>query len=352
MVKRIKTPEEEEKKQGVLYIVSTPIGNDEDISVRALRVLKNCDLVVCEEAKPAIKLLRKNNLSCEIEELNEQNEEKKTQDIIALLEEGKRLALISDCGTPVFADPGFLLVKTAIRRNYHIEVVPGASSLMAAIVKSGFSLNTFLYAGFLSRNSEDRMWQLKHLRDEKRTVVLMEAPYRLMGVLEAASKLMPNRRAYIGCNLTMHFETNHYGTFSELYEKFRSLNFKGEFVIVFEGNYFTETRERDYKPKPRFGGDRDRRDFKPRGRDSRNRSSRGDRDSRDRDSRGRNSRDSDSRDRSPRGSDSRGDRGPLDRPPIGRDTRGDRGQLNRKSRDRGSRDRNSKGKGSKFKKSE
>ncbi len=150
MVKRIKTPEEEEKKQGVLYIVSTPIGNDEDISVRALRVLKNCDLVVCEEAKPAIKLLRKNNLSCEIEELNEQNEEKKTQDIIALLEEGKRLALISDCGTPVFADPGFLLVKTAIRRNYHIEVVPGASSLMAAIVKSGFSLNTFLYAGFLT----------------------------------------------------------------------------------------------------------------------------------------------------------------------------------------------------------
>ncbi|TAL68806.1 MAG: 16S rRNA (cytidine(1402)-2'-O)-methyltransferase [Bacteroidetes bacterium] len=330
MGKIIRTTESEEKKQGILYIVSTPIGNDEDISFRAIKVLKSCDLVICEEPKPAFQLLKRNNLTCDIIELNEQNEDSKTQEIIGLLEEGKKLALISDCGTPVFADPGYQLVKTAIHRNYHIEVVPGASSLMAAIVRSGFSINTFLYAGFLSRDSEDRIWQLKHLRDEKRTVVLLEAPYRILQVLEACSKLMPNRRAYIGCNLTMHFETNHYGTFSELFEKFKELKFKGEFVIVFEGNYFNERREREFKPKSGFRGDRGRRD-------SRDRASR-DRSPRDRDSRGKGTRERSFKDRDSRGGRDSGDRDSRRRRDSGvRDSRGGRDSREKYSKGKSSR---------------
>ncbi|MBI5324781.1 MAG: 16S rRNA (cytidine(1402)-2'-O)-methyltransferase [Ignavibacteriae bacterium] len=343
MGKRNLPEEVKEKKNGILYIVSTPIGNDEDISLRAIKVLKNCDLVVCEEAKPAFKLLRNNNLSCDIVELNEQNEEQKTQEIIFMLEEGKKLALISDCGTPVFADPGFQLVKTAIHRNYQVEVIPGASSLMAAIVKSGFPIKTFIYAGFLSRDHEERMSQLKNLREERRTIVLLEAPYRLMAVLEAAAKLMPNRRAYIGCNLTMHFETNHYGTFSELYDKFEELKFKGEFVIVFEGNFFHENKERDFKSKSRFG-ERNKRDYKPGRSFSRDRDSgrsRGPR--RDRDSGG----DKSQRDfRGSRDRDSRGERGPKDRPPRDRDYGTDRGARDRSSSSRGFGDRDFKGRSS------
>ncbi len=260
---------EEEKRQGVLYIVSTPIGNDDDMSSRALKVLKNCDLIICEEEKPAVKILRKNNISKDVASLNEHNENDKSETYIKMLDEGKKLALISDCGTPVFADPGLKLVQKAIRRNIQIVVVPGASSIMTAIVRSGFPIDTFLFAGFLSRNNDERYKQMKNLSNEPRTVILLEAPYRILPILETAVDIMPNRRAYIGCNLTMHFETNHYGTFKELFDKFRNLKFKGEFVIVFDGNYFHDKSPNAYNEKSKqkkpelklrkfFPGNRDR----------------------------------------------------------------------------------------------
>lgn len=228
-------PEENADKKGVLYLVSTPIGNWDDITLRAIKVLKNCDRVICEEGKEGAKILKHYNIHKEIELLNEQNEDERTLELIWELEKGKNLALISDCGTPVFADPGFSLVKAVLKRNIDISVIPGASSLMAGIVRSGFAITEFLFAGFLSRIKEERISQLKALSKEKRTVALLETPYRLMPFLEAAKLVMPHRNVYIGCNLTMPFETHHYGTFTELYNKFSEKKFKGEFIVIFEG---------------------------------------------------------------------------------------------------------------------
>ncbi len=231
----MENPNEKQKSSGKLYIVSTPIGNSEDITLRALRLLKACDFVICEEAKVGASLLRKYNVSKRIETLNEHNEEEKAEDIVLEIAEGKNAVLISDCGTPLLADPGDILVKTALRRNVEIVVAPGATSVMTALVRSGFSLAQFLFAGFLSRDKSKRIKQLQILSKEKRTVVLLETPYRLLPVLEAAAKVMPFRNAYLGCNLTYPYETHHYGAFVELYEKFKEMRFKGEFVIVFEG---------------------------------------------------------------------------------------------------------------------
>jgi len=235
--------DKKEKKYGTLYIVSTPIGNDDDITIRALKVLKSVDIVVCEEPKVGARTLHKYNLSQKMELLNEQNELIKTPQLIELLEKGKNLALICDGGTPVFADPGLLLVQNCLKKNIPIKVIPGVSSLMTAIVRSGFPIDQFLYAGFLSRKKEERILQLRRLSTEKRTVVLLETPYRLVPLLEAAAQIMPNRRAYIGCNLTMPFETHHYGTFKELYDTFKNTKFKGEFVICFDGSPISEKEE-------------------------------------------------------------------------------------------------------------
>ncbi len=227
---------EDNKRKGVLFVVSTPIGNDDDITLRALKVLRASEIIICEEGKVGGRFLHKYNISQKMELLNENNEIDKTFELLQLLKDGSKLSLVSDCGTPVFADPGLLLIQKAIENDIDVVVVPGASSIMTAVVRSTFPLHSFIYAGFLSREKSERVNQITLLAKEPRTVVLLETPYRLMPVLEAFLKIIPKRMAYIGCNLTMPFETHHYGTFSELYNKFSENKFKGEFVIVFQGN--------------------------------------------------------------------------------------------------------------------
>ncbi len=222
------------KKFGKLYIVSTPIGNKDDISLRAIKVLQSCDIVVCEEGKIGARLLHNYNINKPLEILNEHNEQEKSFELIKLLKEGKHLALTSDCGTPLFADPGILLVNQAIQNNIELHSIPGASSIMTGLVLSGFTVDRFLFAGFLSRDNDSRINQIKSLSKETKTVVVLETPYRIMPVLQAFADIIPYRKAYIGCNLTLPFETNHYGNFKDLYEKFRDLKFKGEFIIIFE----------------------------------------------------------------------------------------------------------------------
>ncbi|MFP4368273.1 MAG: SAM-dependent methyltransferase [Candidatus Kapaibacterium sp.] len=225
----------EELKKGILYIVSTPIGNRNDISLRAIQKLKLSDKVLCENKKQGAIILRNANLSKPLDELNEKNEKFKTQEVIADLLQGRNISLISDSGTPVFEDPGLALVRACINQNIDMEVIPGASSIMTALVRSGFDLSSFVYGGFLSREPSERLQQLRELAKEKRTVALLETPYRLYAILSAAAKIMPDRNAYMGVNLTMPFETHHYGTFDELREKFEGQNLKAEFVICFEG---------------------------------------------------------------------------------------------------------------------
>ena len=153
-------------KTGTLYIVSTPIGNDDDITLRAIHTLQHSNLVVCKEMKIGARQMRKLNLDKKLEPLNEQNEKEKTPEIIALLKQGKNISLVSDDGTPVFADPGYMLLREALAADINIVVIPGVTSLMAAVVRSGFSLRQFLYAGFLSRKTEERHEELQKIPEK------------------------------------------------------------------------------------------------------------------------------------------------------------------------------------------
>ena len=280
------------KEASVLYIVSTPIGNEDDISLRALKVLKKVDAIICEEEKVGALLIKRHNFSAQLEQLNEHNEESYAPQLIERMQQGETFALISDAGTPIFADPGRYLLQLALDAEINVVVVPGASSIMTALVRSGFKSDVFTSAGFLSRTTEERLSELQALALEPRTTVLLETPYRLKQLLEAAAKVMPDRSAYIGCNLTMAFEHHHYGTFSELMIKFTESPFKGEFVIVFEGHpgrnvlSILEQNEkkkskfsdhddhsREYPRKHEESGDKPRRDFKKRSDFSRDRDS-------------------------------------------------------------------------------
>lgn len=265
------TPEE-----GRLYVVSTPIGNFNDITIRALNVLREADLVLCENFKEAAALLKYFSLDKELDSITVKNEEERYPEFIMMLEQGKTIALISDCGTPAFADPGNQLINTAVARNLDVQVLPGATSIMTAIVRCGFDIERFYFAGFLSRTSPERVAELRKLSMNDDTFCLLETPYRLMPLLEDAVQVIPNRRAYLACNLTMSNETHHYGTIQELHDKFLDKKPKMEFVVVIEGNtsglpldkikYVERGSDTSYE----FGGrDDERRDDRPQRRDDR-----------------------------------------------------------------------------------
>ncbi|GAB5466546.1 MAG: hypothetical protein Kapaf2KO_19820 [Candidatus Kapaibacteriales bacterium] len=245
----------EAEKKGKLFLVSTPIGNPDDITRRATKVLGICDLVVCEEIKEGAALLHRLGLRKEIELLNEQNEIINAPKYIELVKEGKNIGVISDGGTPLLADPGSELMRLALLSNIDIEVVPGASSFLVALVRSGFSLDEFLFAGFLPLDRLQRSNKARQLLAEQRTVALLETPYRLRSILDLFAQLDPSRQAYLGMNLTIHYESHHYGTFEELAQKFKDSKAKGEFVLVWQGATKSqdlgvgERIEREYKRK-------------------------------------------------------------------------------------------------------
>ena len=221
---------------GVLYLVATPIGNLDDITFRALSVLKSVDLVVYEERREGERLLRHFQIEKPVESLNEHNESAASYNILAHLKNGKSVALVSDCGTPVFSDPGQILVRKAIDQKIKLVPIPGASSLMPALTVSGFSIDQFLFYGWLSPKKERRRAELRQLMQERRTIVLMDTPYRLVPLLrDLAETFAETRRVCIAFDLTLPDEQMFYGTATELYKKFSAKEIKGEFVIVVEG---------------------------------------------------------------------------------------------------------------------
>jgi 16S rRNA (cytidine1402-2'-O)-methyltransferase len=221
---------------GVLYLVATPIGNFQDMTFRACDVLKSVDVVVYEERREGEKLLRHFNIHKPVESLNEHNEAAATRVILEYLTNDRSVALVSDCGTPVFSDPGQLLVRKAIERKIKVVPVPGASSLMPALTVSGFSIDQFLFYGWLSPKRERRLAELRQLMKERKTIVLMDTPYRLVPLLRDLGETFGNaRRLCIAFNLTLPDEEMFYGTAPELYKLFSPDDRKGEFVIVIEG---------------------------------------------------------------------------------------------------------------------
>jgi 16S rRNA (cytidine1402-2'-O)-methyltransferase len=219
-----------------LYLVATPIGNYDDMTFRALDVLKSVDVVVCEERKEGERLLRHFGIEKPIEMLNEHNEKAASQVILALLSGGKDVALVSDCGTPVFSDPGQTLVRAAVDNHIRLVPVPGASSLLPALTVSGFSIDQFFFYGWLSPKKERRRAELRQLRADRRTIVLMETPYRLIPLLkDLVDAFGPSRRLCIAVDLTMPGEKILHGNAPSLLKLVTEQEIKGEFVIVVEG---------------------------------------------------------------------------------------------------------------------
>ena len=222
---------------GILYLVATPIGNYDDMTFRAVQVLKDVDIVVYEERKEGGRLLRHFGIEKPVDSLNEHNESAATFQILEHLKNGKNIAVVSDCGTPVFSDPGQLLVRKAVERGIKVVPVPGASSLMPALTVSGFSIDQFVYYGWLSPKRPRRIAELQQLKREKRVIVLMDTPYRLVALLkDIADVFGSGRRLCVAFNLTLPDEEIFHGTAPVLFDRFSKNEKKGEYVIIVESN--------------------------------------------------------------------------------------------------------------------
>ncbi|MGB9664358.1 MAG: 16S rRNA (cytidine(1402)-2'-O)-methyltransferase [Ignavibacteria bacterium] len=220
---------------GILYIVATHIGNFDDLTFRAKRIIKECDIIICEEAKPAKQLLKKLNLFKDIILLNEHTEKEISPIIVEELKRGKNCCLISDAGTPIFSDPGNYLIELTLLHNISISIVPGPDSLIPSLIVSGFDISKFYFAGWLSPKSEERKNELKRLKDIKETIAIMETPYRLKQLLADVIDVFGEKiRISIACDLTTPDEKIIRDKASEVYKKILEENLKCEFVLVID----------------------------------------------------------------------------------------------------------------------
>ena len=220
----------------MLHIVSTPIGNPDDITLRALRLLREANAVICEERREGARRLRAFQIENEIIDLNEHTERERIPELIARLQRGETLALISDHGTPLLADPGARLVARAIAENIPVTAAPGASSLLAALVVSGLPMEQFRFVGLLPAKTEARRAALARLKEERATWVALDAPYRLAALLDdLRGALGAQRRLVVACDLTTPTEQVIRGSAAQVVDHFKKNPFKGEFVIVVAG---------------------------------------------------------------------------------------------------------------------
>ncbi|RJP73192.1 MAG: 16S rRNA (cytidine(1402)-2'-O)-methyltransferase [Ignavibacteriales bacterium] len=216
-----------------LYIVSTPIGNYQDITLRALEVLRSVNFIICEEFKEARRLLSQYQIDKELVTLNEHNENESVDEILPRLTKGESAALISDCGTPLFSDPGHLLLDLCLSHKIQVVPVPGASSLLTAIMASGLHLEKFYYYGWLSPKKEERQKELAKLRHLKEAIIFLDTPYRLKSLLSDAAKIFSKTTpAVLAYELTSSNEKFYRGSIDEVLKTAESKNLKGEFVLV------------------------------------------------------------------------------------------------------------------------
>ena len=221
------------KRFGTLYIVSTPIGNPGDLTLRALEVLKAADAVLCEERKEGARFLKSISVSKPLIELNEHNESDMIQMVLLRLMNGENLALISDCGTPVFNDPGRQLLDLLYGSRIPIVPVPGASSLMAAISACPFDLDQFYFAGFLPSKTEQRAAVMARLATSSNAIILMDTPYRLSKVLaEVVNAFGRSQKIFLACDITLPTERFYLGEVQKVVDE--SQNRKAEFILVLD----------------------------------------------------------------------------------------------------------------------
>ncbi len=221
---------------GTLYLVATPIGNLEDITLRALRTLKECDLVAAEDTRRTGLLLRHFGISKPLLSYFQFNEAKRSEEILERLRQGQKVALVTDAGSPGISDPGERVVKAAIAAGFRVEPVPGACALVAALTASGLNTNEFTFIGFLPHKSGQRRTRLESLRSHEGTLVLYESPYRVGKLLTELAEVFPKRQVVLARELTKKFEEFLRGTPAELSALLHHRGLKGEFVVLVEGS--------------------------------------------------------------------------------------------------------------------
>jgi 16S rRNA (cytidine1402-2'-O)-methyltransferase len=219
----------------LLYLVPTPLGNLKDITLRALDILKDVDLILCEDTRTSSKLLQHYQINKPLSAYHQHNEHKVYAHLVDQLQAGKKMALITDAGTPGISDPAFLLVRACIQANIKIETLPGATAFVPALVNSGIPSNRFVFEGFLPLK-KGRQTLLKKLAEEERTIILYESPVRLVKTLEEfVGYFGAERYACVSRELTKIYEEHARGTLTELVAHFKQKSVKGEIVVVISG---------------------------------------------------------------------------------------------------------------------
>jgi 16S rRNA (cytidine1402-2'-O)-methyltransferase len=221
--------------KGTLYIVSTPIGNLEDITLRAIRVLKEVDIIAAEDTRHSLKLLSHYGILKPLISYWREREKVKSAEIIERLHSGQSIALISDAGTPGISDPGAVLIKKAIEEKIRVVSIPGPSALIAALSLSGFPTNEFTFIGFLPSRKIQRQKVLKDLSLEPRTLVFYEAPHRIIETLSDMEKIFPERRVSVIKEITKIHEEVLRSNISDMLSKLRNSTIAGEYIIVLGG---------------------------------------------------------------------------------------------------------------------
>lgn len=215
-----------------LYLVATPIGNLEDITLRALRVLKECDVVAAEDTRHSGSLLKHFGISKPLLSYFQFNEAKRSEEIIERLRRGEKVALVTDAGSPGISDPGERVVKAAINAGFRVESIPGASALVAAVTASGLPTEEFHFIGFLPHKSGQRRNKLESLKSFDGTLVLYESPYRVEKLLGELNEVFPDRPVVLARELTKKFEEFLRGKPAELLALTQKRSLKGEFVVL------------------------------------------------------------------------------------------------------------------------
>jgi 16S rRNA (cytidine1402-2'-O)-methyltransferase len=221
---------------GELFIVATPIGNLEDITQRALRVLREVDLIACEDTRHTRKLLNHFSIDKKTISYHEHNERERAEELCELLEAGQNVALVSDAGTPLINDPGYRVVTAAIERGIRVIPVPGPVAFIAALAASGLPTDEFFFGGFLPARAHPRRARLEELRSVRATLAFYEAPHRILAALKDAAEALGNRRAVVARELTKLHEEFVRGTLNELVEQFAKVGTaRGEMVLIISG---------------------------------------------------------------------------------------------------------------------
>jgi 16S rRNA (cytidine1402-2'-O)-methyltransferase len=220
---------------GILYLVATPVGNLEDISMRALRTLKEVDLIACEDTRHTAKLLSHYGIRTPSRSYHKFNEESRAEQLVQMLREGKNIALVSDSGTPLVSDPGYELVSACRREGMQVIPIPGPSAAIAALIASGLPSDSFHFAGFLPSKSSLRKRRLEELAAIPATLILYEAPHRLLSSLEDMAAILGDRRATVARELTKIHEELLHGTLRELLNTLKArARIQGEITLVIE----------------------------------------------------------------------------------------------------------------------